>query len=49
MRYLKLFEDVDTRMFDEIEDKFQEIINSNNIDIDIDYIKDIYDDIVIKG
>jgi predicted DNA-binding protein YlxM (UPF0122 family) len=39
MRYLKLFESNDK--FKEIEDKLQEIIDSNNIDIDIDYIRDI--------
>jgi len=41
MRYLKLFEDIDDKRFLEIEGKLQEIINSNNIDIDIDYIRDL--------
>lgn len=41
MRYLRLFEDVGDVRFMEIEGKIQEIINSNNIDIDIDYIRDI--------
>lgn len=40
MRYLKLFESNDVS-FQFLENKLQEIINLNNIDIDIDYIRDI--------
>lgn len=38
MKYLKLFESSE---FDDLENKLQEIIDLNNIDIDLDYIKDI--------
>jgi hypothetical protein len=41
MKYLKLFESIGKKKLQKIEDKLQEIINLNNIDIDIDYIKDM--------